>query len=253
MKKLLLGTASLMIAATAAMPAQAGDVSVSTSIDYVSEYVFRGVSFARGAVQPGIEVSKGDFTVGVWTSAAIGEASDVAGDEIDVYASYGFALSDVISASFGATIYHFPDIDGSLFDFGGASTLEFNAGLSFDTSLAPSITAYYDIDLEAFTLEGGVSHSLPVAEKTSLDLGVTAGFVTADGPGDYEYGVASASLGYGFTDDVSAYIGANYSLSSIDSLNFRRFEDVTTTPATAFSATTSDNLVWFGVGVAAGF
>lgn len=253
MKKLLLGTASLMIAASAPMAAQAGDISVSTSIDYVSEYVFRGVSFARGAVQPGIEVSKGDFTVGVWTSAAIGEASVVAGDEIDVYASYGFELSDSISASVGATIYHFPDVPGSLFDFGDASSLEFNAGVSFDTPLAPSVTAYYDVDLEAFTLEGGVGHSVPVGEKTSLDLGLTAGLVAADGGGDYEYGQASASLGYGFTDDVSAYIGANYSLSSIDSLNFRRFEDVTTTPATPFSATTSDNLLWFGVGVAAGF
>jgi len=73
MKKLLLGTATLLAAASAPLAAQAEDVSVSTSIDYVSEYVFRGVSFARGAVQPGIEVSKGDFTVGVWTSAAIGE------------------------------------------------------------------------------------------------------------------------------------------------------------------------------------
>jgi len=175
MKKLLLGTASLMAAVTAAMPAQAGDVSVSTSIDYVSEYVFRGVSFARGAVQPGISISKDNFTVGVWTSAAIGEASVVAGDEIDVYASYGFNVSDTISASVGATIYHFPDVPGSLFDFGGASTLEFNGGLSFNTPLSPSVTAYYDVDLEAFTLEGGVSHSVPVAEKTNLNLGLTAG------------------------------------------------------------------------------
>jgi len=250
MKKFLLATATLALAPAAPMTAQAGDISVSTSIDYVSEYVFRGVSFARGAVQPGIEVSKGDFTVGVWTSAAIGEASAVAGDEIDVYASYGFGLSDVISGSVGATIYHFPDVDGSLFDFGGASTLEFNAGVGFDTALSPSVTAYYDVDLEAFTLEGGISHSVPVADKTSLDLGLTGGFVTADGGGDYEYGVGSISLGYGFTDNVSTYIGANYSLSSIDSLNFRRFEDASGTP---FSTTTDDNIVWFGVGVAAGF
>ena len=128
--------------------------------------------------------------------------------------------------------------------------MEFSAGVEFDTPLAPSVTAYYDIDLEAFTLEGGIGHSLPVADKTSLDLGLTAGLVAADGGGDYEYGQASASLGYSFTNDVSAYVGANYSLSSIDSLNFRRFEDPTGTP---FSATTDDNLLWFGVGVAAGF
>lgn len=250
MKKLISVVA--LLGTTAMAPsAFAEDVSVSVSVDYVSEYVFRGVSFARGAVQPGIEISKNGFTAGVWTSAAIGEASVVAGDEIDVYAGYSWGLSDVISADVGATIYHFPDVDGSLFDFGGASTLEGYAGLSFDVPLAPSVYAYYDIDLEAFTLEGGISHSVPVADKTSLDLGLTAGFVTADGGGDYEYGSASASLGYGFTDDVSAYVGANYSLSSVDSLNFRKFTALD--GVTPFSTTTDDNLLWFGVGVAAGF
>lgn len=249
MKKLI-SIVALLSTSAMAPTAFAGDVSVSTSIDYVSEYVFRGVSFARGAVQPGIEISKDGFTAGVWTSAALGEASIVAADEIDVYAGYSWGLSDVISADVGATIYHFPDTDGGLFDFGGASTIEGYAGLSFDVPLAPSIYAYYDLDLEAFTLEGGVSHSVPVAEKTSLDLGLTAGLVTADGGGDYQYGSASASLGYGFTDDVSAYIGANFSLSSEDTLNFRKFQ---LPDGSDFAATTDDNLIWFGVGVAAGF
>lgn len=249
MKKLI-SIAALLSTSAMAPTALAGDISVSTSIDYVSEYVFRGVSFASAAVQPGIEVSKGGFTAGVWTSVAFGEASVVAGDEIDVYAGYSWSLSDVISADVGATIYHFPDVDGSLFDFGGASTIEGYAGLSFDVPLAPSVYAYYDLDLEAFTVEGGVSHSVPVADKTSLDLGLTAGFVTVDGGGDYQYGSASASVGYGFTDDVSAYVGANFSLSSEDTLNFRRFTDMNGDP---FSATTDDNILWFGVGVAAGF
>ena len=222
------------------------DVSVSVSVDYVSEYVFRGVSFARGAVQPGIEISKGGFTAGVWTSAAIGEASAAAGDEIDVYAGYSWDLNDVVSADVGATIYHFPDVEGSLFDFGDASTIEVYAGASFDTALAPSLYGYYDIDLEAFTIEGGVSHSLPLTEKTSLDLGATAGLVTADGGGDYQYGAASASVGYGFSDDVSAYIGANYSISSEDTLRFK-------VDGNGDAFTNTDNLIWFGVGFAAGF
>ena len=246
MKKFLISGAS--IAALLAFPvaAQAGDdVSVSVTTDYVSEYVFRGVSFARGAVQPGIEVSKGDFTVGVWSSAALGEVSAAAGDEIDVYASYGFAVSDVISASVGATIYHYPDVDGGLFDFGDASTLEFSGGLEFDTVLAPSVTAYYDIDLEAFTLEGGVGHSVPMSDKTSFDLGLTAGFVTADGA-DYQYGQASASVGYAFSDDVSAYVGANYAVSSEDSLQFK-------VDGNGDAFTNKDNLLWFGIGFGAGF
>jgi hypothetical protein len=117
--------------------------------------------------------------------------------------------------------------------------------------LSPSAYVYYDLDLEALTLEGSVGHSYATSDSTSLDLGLTAGLVTADGGGDYEYATASASYGYSFTDDVSAYIGANYSLSSVDSLNFRNFTDVVT--GSNFSATTDDNLLWFGVGVAAGF
>jgi len=246
MKSSLKFGASLLIVLGLPVSATAGDISVSTSIDYVSEYVFRGVSFARGAVQPGIEISKDGFTAGVWTSVGLGEASSAAGDEIDVYAGYGWSLTDVISADVGATIYHFPDVAGSLFDFGDASTLELYGGLGFDTAFAPSLYGYYDIDLKAFTLEGGVSHSLSVSDSVSLDLGLTAGLVTADGGGDYQYGTVSASYSYAFSDAVSAYIGANYSLSSEDTLQFKVDGN-----GNAFTA--KDNLFWTGVGVAAGF
>ena len=233
MKKLLLGSAALLAATAAPMAAQAGDVSVSTSIDYVSEYVFRGVSFESEAIQPGVEVGLGDFSAGVWISTGLGADSLADTDEIDFYAGYSFSLSDLISSSVGATWYHFPD---------GGDTFEVSLGLAFDTVLAPSVTAYYDFELEAFTLEGGVGHSFAAGEKSSFDLGLTAGLVDGDGF-SYEYGLASASLGYGFTDDVSAYIGANYSVSSEDTLNFSRI----------LEGGGESDLLWFGIGVGAGF
>jgi len=247
MKKLLLRTALMPLMLIGCTTyAFAGDISVSTSIDYVSEYVFRGVSYQRGAVQPGIEIAKGGFSVGVWSSVAMGEVSSAAIDELDVYGGYSWDLSDTISAGAGFTLYHFPDTPGGLFDFGGASTFEINAGLDFDTILAPSIYGYYDFDLEAFTVEGGVSHSVDLADNTSLDLGLTAAFVEADGGGSYQYGLASAGIGYAFTDDVSASIGANYSLSSEDTLKFK-------VDGNGNGFTADDNLLWFGVGFAAGF
>jgi len=239
MKKVLLGTAaSLLMAATAAMPAQAGDVSVSTSIDYVSEYVFRGVTLESAAIQPGVEVAVGDFSVGVWTSTGLGSNSLADTDEVDFYAGYSFGLSETISASVGGTWYHYPDAQ---------DTFEANLGLSLDTILAPSVTAYYDFTLEGFTLEGGLSHSLPVGEKVSLDLGLTAGLVTAENDVDWEYGTASAALGYGFTDDVSAYVGANYTLSSSDDEGLGLdFDEI-------IEGQPQSDLLWFGIGVAAGF
>lgn len=247
MKKLLLGSATLLAAVTTPMAAQAGDVSVSTSIDFVSDYVFRGVSLAETAIQPGVEVSVGDFTVGAWYSTGFGEASVLALDELDLYASYGFALSDTISASVGATYYHYPQ-GGSLFETegGNAGTYEVNAGLSFDTVLAPSVTAYYDFTLEAFTLEGGVGHSLATSDKTSLDLGLTAGLVDGQGV-SWEYGTASASVGYAFTDAVSSYVGINYTLSSSDDAGLGLgYVD-------ALNGNGNSDLFWAGIGVAAGF
>ena len=176
----------------------------------------------------------------------MGETSFAAGDEIDVYGGYSWGLSDIISADVGFTIYHFPDLEGSLVDFGGASSFEVYGGLGFDTVFAPSLYAYYDFDLEAFTGEASISHSVPLADKTSLDLGLTGGFVTADGGGDYQYGLATAAIGYGFSDDVSGYIGANFSLSSEDTLQFK-------IDGNGDAFTSDDNLFWVGVGVSAGF
>ena len=243
MKKLVIGTMSLTFAALAPTIAQAQDVSVSTSIDLVSEYVFRGISFAETAIQPGVEVSVNDFTVGAWYSAAIGESSAAAGDEIDLYASYSVPLFDNISTDIGITYYHFPQ-GGSLFetDGGGAGTYEVFGSLGFDTLLSPSVAAYYDFTLEAFTLEGGVSHSFDIAEKATLDFGITGGLVDGDGF-SYEYGLGSASIGYSFTDDASAYVGVNYSVNSEDFLKFRQ----------VLTEVGENNLVWAGIGIATGF
>jgi len=238
------------LAALTAMPsiahAQSSPISVSASVDYVSEYVFRGVSFANTAVQPGLSVSAGNFTVGVWASTGLGQSSAAAGDEIDIYGSYSWNISDKISASVGATVYHFPQ-SGDLFDFDSttlASTIEGSFGLSFNTVLSPSVTAYYDATLDAFTLAGSLSQSYPIADKTSLNLGLTGGFVTAgNGATDYEWATASAKASYAVSGKSSIYAGANFSLNSQDFLDF----------PTANDQTPSDNLFWAGVGFSTGF
>ncbi|MEM9600714.1 MAG: TorF family putative porin [Pseudomonadota bacterium] len=232
-KNLIKASISCATIALATSPgfAQDSDVSVSVSIDYVTEYVFRGVSFEDEAIQPGIELGFGDFTIGTWASAGLGSDSLADTDEIDFYAGYSWALSDVVSASVGATWYHFPD---------GTDTYEGYVGLGFDTAFAPSLTAYYDVELEALTLEGGIGHSIPTGDKTSFDLGLVGGLVTVDGPGDYEWATASAAYSYAINDVGSVYAGINVSLNSEDVLNFS-------------AATPDDSLIWAGFGVSAGF
>lgn len=245
MKKTILSALALP-ALLAAMPisANAQEVSVSVTTDFVSEYVFRGVTLAASAIQPGVEASFGNFTVGGWASLAIGEDSYLYDDELDLYAGYSFDVSETISADVGATVYHYPQY-GGIFDIGtdagDASTLELYAGLSFDAPLAPGITAYYDTTLETFTIEGGISHSFPISDKTSFDLSGSAGSVSVDGAGDYQYGSASAALSYALSDNTSAYLSGNLGLSSEDT-----FSDLS-------DYTPKDSSAWVGFGIASGF
>jgi len=229
------------------------NISISVSVDYVSEYVFRGTTLAGGAFQPGAEVSVGNFTAGVWASVASGEESSVFADEIDFYVGYGFDLSEKISANVGAVLYHYPQ-SGGLFDIGAndAGTVEIYGGLGFDAPLAPSVTAFYDLSLKAFTLEGGAEHSFPLGplgEKTSFDVGAAAGLVTVDGAGDYQYGSLSGALSYGFNDSTSVYVGINGGLSSQNTFLDTNF--VITDPTTISAPSKSS--VWFGVGISSGF
>lgn len=250
MKNLTLA-AALLCATAFAPAAYAQDISVSTGVDYVTEYVFRGTAFGGASVQPFVEASTGNFTVGGWFSTAIGEDSAAAGDEFDLYVGYSVPLESSISLDLGATYYHFPQ-GGSFLSTndGGSGSYEVSASVGFgDVPLAPSVTAYYDFTFEAFTLEGGIGHSVALGESQSLDLGLTVGLVDVDG-GSYEWAQASAAVAHAFTDDVSAYIGANYALSSEDSLDFK------TAPTAAggiYGFTDDDNKLWIGTGISAGF
>lgn len=243
----LITLAAALLCATAIAPAafaQDTELSVSTGVDFVSQYVFRGVSLADDAVQPYAEVSYGDFTVGGWFSTGIGENSVLAGDEFDLYAGYSVPLDSSISLDLGATYYHYPQ-GGDFFETenGAAGSYEVSASVGFgELPLAPTVTAYYDFTLEAFTLEGGVGHSVPFGDTNSLDLGLTVGLVDGDGF-SYEWAAVSAAASHSFTDDVSVYVGANYVLNSEDVLDFDSI----------INSDPEGNLFWVGTGISAGF
>ena len=239
--------AAALLCAAALTPtayAQDAELSVSTGVDFVSQYVFRGVSLADDAVQPYVEANYGNFTVGGWFSTAIGSNSVVAGDEFDLYVGYSVPLDSSISLDLGATYYHYPQ-GGDFFETkdGGAGTYEVSAAVGFgDVALSPTIAAYYDLTLEAFTLEGGVGHSFPLGEAQSLDLGLTVGLVDGDGF-SYEWGTATAAVSHAFTEDVSAYVGANFALNSEDVLDFD----------SALNGDPKGSMFWLGTGISAGF
>lgn len=178
--------------------------------------------------------------------------SELSADEIDLYVGYSVPLEGSISLDLGATYYHFPQ-SGGLFDTndGAAGTYELSASVGFDAPFAPSLTAYYDLTLEAFTVEGGLGYSKPLSDKISADFGVTAGVVDGDGF-SYEWASASAAVTRSLTDAASIYLGANYVMNSDGgTLNLDEFANPVT--GTAFLAGTEANMFWFGTGISTSF
>ncbi|MTI88678.1 MAG: hypothetical protein FH748_11995 [Balneolaceae bacterium] len=109
---------------------------VGIGADVVSRYVWRGTDFGNApAVQPYMEVTSGDFTIGAWGSYEL--SANTGGTEADLYISY--SIDDF---SIGITDYYFPSVfaPGNYFDFEDSHTYELNLGYGIDDF---SISANY--------------------------------------------------------------------------------------------------------------
>ena len=103
-KNTLLFAESFLLLLTIAPNLKAQEVS--TVLDIYSSYIWRGTKFGSGpAFQPYMEFSAGGFALGAWGSFNAG-AEEAA--EADLYASYGFDLSESTTLSFTVTDYYFP-------------------------------------------------------------------------------------------------------------------------------------------------
>ena len=224
-KKTVLFASALCLAT----PAYAESLSVSTTVGFESRYVFRGVQFAETSFQPAINIGYGNFYGGAWLNLPVGDDDPdpfgaLSTQELDLFAGYNFSLNETIGLDIGVTYYTFPDAASGFFDVFeedgdglGANTVEAYAGASLTAPLSPSLYLYRDFHFDTFTIEGGVSHSIPLAEKTSFDLGGTLGYVIDDDDGgDYLYGAATADVSYAISDHGSISGGVRYGGSDIE-------------------------------------
>lgn len=246
----------LAIALCASTAAKAENkIGFSSTLGFESRYIFRGIQFAETSLQPAIQLSYGNLYGGAWFNTPIGDDDLIVtpgGEELDLYIGYSAPISDVISYDVGVTYYTFPDLASGFFDtFAedgdglGANTVEAYAGLSLSGLLSPSFYVYRDFNFDTVTLQGSVSHSYPLAEKTSFNLGGTLGYVIDDDAGgDYLYGAANADLSYSVTDNASLSAGIRYGGSDIAGGGF--IDD-------SIAGTTQSSGFWWGLSVSSSF
>lgn len=194
--------------------------SVGASLVVGNTYVFRGVPQATdGVLQGDMHMSVTDddgATYGItgWANMNLsGEGDDgvfPAGNsskitEFDLVPEYSRQFGEWTVYG-GLANYNFPNGVGT-------STTELYAAASYDTLLKPKLTVYYDIEeVEGIYATAAVSHAWEVADKLTIDAGLSLG-IASDKQGLAYWGDKSSGLA-----DLVAKVGATYALTPHTSL-----------------------------------
>ncbi len=179
-----------LVAASAA-PAFAQDVTVTSNVALVSDYVWRNVSQSNGdaTIQGGIDLTTtSGFYLGTWASGVdFNNGADDTNLEVDLYGGYRFDLGG-IAADVGAIYYAYPDSGPSDINFWevyGKLSKTFDA-----ITLAGSVN--YDPDNETTFVDASAAYA--VTPEFSLSAGYGA---YLEGAGEYTGWNAGASWAVG--------------------------------------------------------
>ena len=145
MKQTVAGIA--LLAMTSLSQAES-EVSYSANLGFMSDYMYRGIHQSSSSAMGGFDIEYGSFYVGTWFADLQEGGWEAPGDdshrgfEYDVYAGFGYDLTDSISASVGYTIYRYTDKGANAFD---DDYDEVNLGLGFAISEDASIAIDYAV------------------------------------------------------------------------------------------------------------
>jgi len=160
------------------------DLTVAT----YSQYVWRGFELSQDSliIQPSMTVGYKGFSFNLWSNLdtdyfGVSEGrTDTGGssfNETDLTLSYD-GNYDKLGYGVGYIYYA---LDDGLMD-----EQEAYISLSYDILLSPSLTIYRNFSHTlGWYAVAGISHSFPVTETLSLDLGASASYISFDDEGDY--------------------------------------------------------------------
>ncbi len=206
--------------ATGANAVQAADEkpSAEASVAVYNQYLWRGWAFSKDSmvIQPSITVGYQGFAANLWgnldTDQFGGNGNNF--NETDLTLSYDWTMAGIgCSAGY---IYYALDA--------AADTQELYLSMGLDTILAPAVTVYRDIDqFPGWYVTLGVSHSVPLGDAYTLDLGAQVSYLAADeattlaDPNDptaaygaFHDGMLSASISVPVNDYVTITPEVNY-------------------------------------------
>jgi hypothetical protein len=168
-------------------PLKAEDgLSVGTSADFLSKYVWRGQDLVDDWVlQPGASIGYKGITASFWGNLDLTDENGNKGEfsEIDLTLDYSGQVPgiDLVSYSLGVINYNFPAS-------GADDTWEIYGGLGLDIPASPSVTVYHDVDeVQGTYVSFGIGHSFENLFKIDSDTGVGLDLSASIGWGSASY------------------------------------------------------------------
>jgi hypothetical protein len=208
-------------------------LSVSESIGFESEHLYRGLAVANETVTASVDASYKLYNGSLYASvAAAMPANNSWSNEVDTTIGYKLPVYGKYTADVGATYYWFTEDSATM-----SRSREVFAGVTYaGLYVNPAVYAYYDFDLQAWTVDVSGSYSVDLAKygvaKTSLDLGAHMGFFNGanmteftnkadNGQNGYAFYGASADVVYHFSDSASASVGASFAGNNDNNQTYR--------------------------------
>lgn len=172
LSSLMVFVVSLVFSAVAM--AEAPKVTGSASVDFMSNYVWRGIKLSKDfVIQPAVTVSYSGFSMNMWSNLDTNYyLRDLTGrkfksTETDITLNYTHSF-DKLSLTGGFIYYALES---------AADTQEFYISASYDVILKPTLSFYYDIkEGKGGFLTASVGHSFDLAKDIPLNLGALVNY-----------------------------------------------------------------------------
>jgi len=138
------------------------EISYSANLGFMSDYMYRGIHQSSSAAMGGFDIEYGNFYLGTWFADLQDDGwvdGSHRGFEYDVYAGYGFDLTDSMSGYVGYTIYRYTDKGPNAFD---DDYDEVNVGVSFALTDDLSLSLDYSNGENTLTDQSEVDYDILV-------------------------------------------------------------------------------------------
>ncbi len=256
-KGIILVTTILALCGTATTQADMEEVvsmfDYEVTLDYYSQYVWRGQQLNESSFQPGAAIAYGNLTAGFWGNIPIQDAEDHIFEftEVDWSLDYTDKVPGLEYTNWSVGFIYYNFAATSVPD-----TYEFYWGFSFDVLLSPYVMVYHDLDeADGMYINTGIAYAWEDVYELIPDMPMDLELSASMGWGDADYNK------YYWTVDDDALNDFNLSLAMpmdfyggwtmTPSINWTAIVDNNLRDSNTYDD--DDNMFYVGVGFAKSF